>query len=121
MLPDAAAPIATASIAPATAWSVAEARAGVVALRVAQSDSGVIVASLMAGDQTAPAEMPAQTETVPNLISRLMPSLSSGLPAEISTAWPEAAYTLPDGIVSSIEPIAPRLAAHLQATAISGG
>jgi len=121
MLPDAAAPITTASIAPVTALSVAEARASAKAMRTAESDSGVIVASLMAHDQTPSAETPAQTETVPNLISRLMPSLGTGLAAEISTAWPETAYTLPDGIVSSVEPIAPRLAAQGAAGTSSKG
>jgi hypothetical protein len=118
---DAAARITTASIALPTAWSAADGQAGVAALRTARSDSGVIVATLIASDQTAPAEAPAQTETVANLISRLMPSLSSGVPAEISAAWPEAAYTLADGIVSSVEPSATLLAAHTDATAISGG
>jgi hypothetical protein len=119
--PDTAARITTASIALPTALSAVEARAGVAALRTAQSDSGVIVATLMAHDQTPSAETPAQTETVPNLIGRLMPSLNTGLPASDSAAWPEAAYTLTDGIVSSVEPNVTEIAAHLQVTAISGG
>jgi hypothetical protein len=121
MLPDAVAPITTASIAPVTAMSAAEAQAGVVALCTAMNDSGVIVASLMAHDQTPSAETPAQTETVPNLIGRLMPSLGSGVPAEISTAWPEVAYTLSDGIVSSVEPNVTEIAAQGAAGTSSKG
>ncbi len=109
---DTAARITTASIALPAAWSVADVQAGVAALRTARGDSGVVVATLMAHDRTPSAETPAQTETVANMISRLMPSLSGTVPAEISAAWPEAAYTLADGIVSSVTPNATDLAAH---------
>jgi hypothetical protein len=118
---DTAGHITTASIAPRTAWSVADKQAGVAALRIARDDNGVIVATLMAHDQTPPAETPAQTETVPNLVGRLMPSLGSGLPASHSAAWPEAAYTLAEGIVSSVAPNATEIAARTEAAAISGG
>jgi hypothetical protein len=112
--------ITTESIAPRTAWSVADTQAGIESVHIAQANGDVIVASLIARDQTQPAETPAETETVANLISRLMPTLSDAVPAQLSSVWPEAAYILSEGIVSSVTPNATELAARRD-SALSDG
>ncbi len=68
----------------------------------------------MANDQTPLAETPAQPEAATSFIGRLMPSLGTGLPAQLTSAWPEAAYALWEGVVSSVAPNAIVLAAHAE-------